>query len=494
MLLLFERHPPETRRRPRRLSRWAALLLVIAVIMRSGHVWAQPATPSTLQQESLTLKDGTQWNGLIVGDPERDAFLEVVQIVRPAGESMYVIVHPLARSEIAGYQRVSAERRTELQGEVDRFRSRSRIEQRRMDEIQLQASPSSDHESLSLPWSWQGRWFDVTSAADEESTRRVIVRLEQLFRAFQGILPANVTPSSRPKIVLFPEASEYRRFLSERAGNVHNLAVFLPKQNLVVAVSQFGEISRRLQLAREHNERIATELEEFDRALPEQMNLMMRQLEDRGYDRAAIREEVSRRRAAWKRLYQQRLNRLNQARRRNDAEFDIASRGMFRRLYHEAFHAYLENYVFPSDQFDVPTWLNEGLAQVFEYGQLEDATLRVDAAPTELATKLSQAIRDGTALSIAALLRTDSRDFLAAHGDFDSLRHAEMAYLVAWGVAHDLAFANRPDFWTRLASYVTVRNRTSLADRSLDVITRFEQWVGQPIDEFERDWRDRMSQ
>ena len=59
MLLLFERHPPETRRRPRRLSRWAALLLVIAVIMRSGHVWAQPATPSTLQQESLTLKDGT---------------------------------------------------------------------------------------------------------------------------------------------------------------------------------------------------------------------------------------------------------------------------------------------------------------------------------------------------------------------------------------------------------------------------------------------------
>ena len=44
---------------------------------------------------------------------------------------------------------------------------------------------------------------------------------------------------------------------------------------------------------------------------------------------------------------------------------------MFRRLYHEAFHAYLDNYVYESPGYEIPTWLNEGLAQVFAAGLLE---------------------------------------------------------------------------------------------------------------------------
>ena len=55
---------------------------------------------------------------------------------------------------------------------------------------------------------------------------------------------------------------------------------------------------------------------------------------------------------------------------------------MFVRLFHEAFHAYLENYVYPQTDHDVPRWLNEGLAQVFEGGQLESGSLRLDAPDT----------------------------------------------------------------------------------------------------------------
>ena len=44
---------------------------------------------------------------------------------------------------------------------------------------------------------------------------------------------------------------------------------------------------------------------------------------------------------------------------------------MFARAYHESFHAYLENYVYPHDHYDVPRWLNEGLAVMMEGGILD---------------------------------------------------------------------------------------------------------------------------
>ena len=56
--------------------------------------------------------------------------------------------------------------------------------------------------------------------------------------------------------------------------------------------------------------------------------------------------------------------------RENVQLFDKVTRQMFTRLYHEAFHAYLENYVYPHDRYDVPLWLNEGLAVLLEGGLL----------------------------------------------------------------------------------------------------------------------------
>ena len=66
------------------------------------------------------------------------------------------------------------------------------------------------------------------------------------------------------------------------------------------------------------------------------------------------------------------------------------------RLYHEAFHAYLRNNVYPRQKYDVPPWLNEGLAVIFEGGLLEGNTLRVDA-PNPVALKKLKADMAGPA-------------------------------------------------------------------------------------------------
>jgi len=51
----------------------------------------------------------------------------------------------------------------------------------------------------------------------------------------------------------------------------------------------------------------------------------------------------------------------------------------FALLNHEAFHAYLANFVVSGESRRVPRWLNEGLAQVCESGVWEGETFRIDS-------------------------------------------------------------------------------------------------------------------
>jgi hypothetical protein len=53
---------------------------------------------------------------------------------------------------------------------------------------------------------------------------------------------------------------------------------------------------------------------------------------------------------------------------------------LFKRLYHEAFHAYLSCAVFDPREGEIPLWLNEGLAQIFEAAVFEIGELRIGHA------------------------------------------------------------------------------------------------------------------
>ena len=90
---------------------------------------------------------------------------------------------------------------------------------------------------------------------------------------------------------------------------------------------------------------------------------------------------------------------INAAERSNLAEFDKLTAAMLLGLFHEAFHAYLENYVYPQRDHDVPRWLNEGLAQIFEAGNWSRARLRLDAPDAGRLEALQQDLRSAEQLS-----------------------------------------------------------------------------------------------
>src|SRR5208283_1264672 len=79
----------------------------------------------------------------------------------------------------------------------------------------------------------------------------------------------------------------------------------------------------------------------------------------------------------------------------NEELFQKATQQLFQTLYHEAFHAYLANFVFPPSEGTVPRWLNEGLAQIFETALVEAGELRVGHITPIRLTNIQEAVKKG---------------------------------------------------------------------------------------------------
>ena len=108
------------------------------------------------------------------------------------------------------------------------------------------------------------------------------------------------------------------------------------------------------------------------------------------------------------------------------------------RLYHEAFHAYLRNSVYPRQQYDVPPWLNEGLAVIFEGGLLEGNTLRVDAPNPAALKKLKADLAGPAPLELDSLLSAGEGQFLLTGRRAAGRRRSLLRLCLGIGLLSDL--------------------------------------------------------
>ena len=227
--------------------------------------------------------------------------------------------------------------------------------------------------------------------------------------------------------------------------------------------------------------------EDYDRRaalMPDQLAVLRKQLIVGRFPLNEQRSIMQSTESHWKEELDGINRAINAAERSNLAEFDKLTAAMFARLFHEAFHAYLENYVFPQRDHDVPRWLNEGLAQIFETGQLEAGTLRLDAPDAGRLDRLQADLQSVEPLSLAEILTADGSQFLVLHpgGEAASQRY----YLYSWGLAYYLAF-RQPVLETAALDRYVDREAAKSAP-----IVRFEKLVGMPLKQFEARWRTEM--
>lgn len=402
--------------------------------------------------DQVLLRSGKKLDGLI--EKETTEQIRLLEIRRPAGRGLFGVSQQLKRSEIAEIRAITPKERAESQKRFHHYINRGRVEAVEREGLDLEEF----QEGNAKGWRYRGEWFTLESRAPEEITRRFVVRLEQIFTAFRRLLPPRVARPSELRIVLFGTSADYQALARSLGAPLANAALYHSERNMVAAGSDLAKLAGQLAQAHAHHAALRTDLQK------QRANLAALAKAD---DRIRLQKQID--------------DTARQATildRQNELTFKQHAGRVMAVLHHEAFHAYLENYVYPRAEYDVPRWLNEGLAQVFENGTLETYALRVDEV-NRSALLLIAADLSRQPTPLAEVLTADHRSFLAVH---DGDRGKQLNYAYAWALAHYLMFVKPVLGGPAMDDYVA-KTPTS------EPLARFEKLVEQPLPEFETAWR-----
>jgi hypothetical protein len=459
-------------------------LMLAAVASTAAQEAQEPAASDPVARpggdwplERVTLTDGKTYQGLV--ESESPAAIEFVEVHRPRGKPMFLVVRPIYRKAIKSWERLDPDQQQALRGRLEKYKQRALIEGRRMEDLTL----AQTRQDGVLLWNYRGHDFTLESTADEPMTRRVIVRLGQIYTAYRQILPPRQTTAVRVHIRVFGASDQYRSALAELGLPIKNPAVYLPDKNLILAGSDLNRFAAELAQVNHEHRQIKQQFDAQLAETPARLKRLGEDLKKNGVPTAERLRIVLAEQKKWddqRRAVQRKIAALD---RKNAAKFNEVGGQMFRRLAHEAFHAYLENQVYPRQSHDVPRWLNEGLAQTFEAGLLEADTLRIDTPNLVALASLQSDLRGPHPLELADVLNAGAETFLASHaGDGPS---ASRSYYYSWGLAYYLAFDQGVFGTPQFDAYLSPA-------AGISAVQRFETLVGMPLDAFQTRWREAM--
>lgn len=421
----------------------------------------QPA--DTWAFEELIHQNGSRFQGLVLSESAEG--VKFLVVTRLPGRPTVTLTTLFAKSEFDSIVRLNEAERKKLKDRLDALDATKHGEKERINSLKLVPT-----EWLRKPDSakrYDSDYFTLISNAPDEIVSRAAVRLEQLFAAFRRYLPPQTTQSKPTTIYLTVTPQEYSLLLGPGAPRLLNPAVYDPAKNRIICGSDLQRLGEQLNGSRLHHERQILAIEQYEMAIRKLYKDHKQEMERYTSTTNSQRQKIRAAEAA------------------NDSAFDKATKQLFAVLYHEAFHAYAQSFAFPDRE--LPRWLNEGLAQVFESAVVEGGELRVGHADPERLKTVRDLMKldNGSFLSITDLLKTGSTGFVAKHTD--SKAASERAYAASWAAAHYLLFARNAIGNERFAKYLTD------VKSGRDPAAALELWIDQSPMEFNREWRDYLT-
>jgi hypothetical protein len=412
-------------------------------------------------------KAGPPLSGLVTEQNSKSVTIRCVS--RKRGSPTVTFTEVIPRDEIEKLVLLPDKDRQLLQERLDALKREREalIEQLRLldskskhkdrDELQLKKTawpPDEKVEALV----YEHAHFRLVADTRPELASLAAILLQHIYSAYARYLPPRADGKATT-ILLTRSLAAYQKIVKDRKLNLFNPAFYDPGLNQVVCGSDLERLCDELVKVRE--------------------------------DHAKLRAAIKERRAELSKAYKGKPpaellapladaeKRMPVAEKNNEAAFARVRERLFRRLYHESFHAYLGTFVYPARDGAVPHWLNEGLAQIFETAIVEVGELRVGHADAARLAAVRTAIKDGKLLPLADLLKSAPRDFLVAHAKDQQV--SDRHYLASWALAFHLTFEKRLLGTKKLDDYVAALKREA------DPVTAFGELVGKPADKFEQE-------
>lgn len=435
-------------------------LLAVALVCLCGHV-ASAAGMESWKFDVLRLKSGGVISGILLD--ESDDFIRF-QIIRqrPGEKTRITTTTKVDRDEIKSIDKLSEKDREALRKKLESLDNNGQGELGRVSSMAVKEVPWV--KKTERAFEYTSEYFVLWSNANEDTVKRAALRLEDIYGAYARFLPPTVGKKGKPtRIILVRSRKEYLELIQGQGINLLNPAFFNPAKNEVVCGMELQAVGEELARVRLKHK------------------LQWQRLDQ---DEAALRQELKGKvpPPLLRPIIMQRQQ-IRQANQQNEAKFEAVTNEFFQTLYHEAFHAYLANFVFPPDKCDVPRWLNEGLAQIFETAIVEAGELRIGHVDKERYEAIQKAAQANKLLSVTQLLKAAPKDFLVAH-DADR-KGSERHYLNSYALAYYLTFERRILGTPALEKYVQARKR------GVDELVAFTALIGnKPIPQFEKDYQE----
>jgi hypothetical protein len=444
------------------------------VLLASTAVLAADPPPGSddWKYDVVHRKRGVALRGLVV---EQDArALQIRCISRKPGSPTVVFTENVPRGDVAHLELLGEAERKVLEQRLESLKREREVlagRLRALDPKMKAAGKSSDAFDLwPAAWpgdakvkalSYQSTHFRLISNCRPELVQLASIHLEEVYAAYVRCLPPRTASARATTVLLTGSLAEYQAIVKSRGLNLFNPAFYDPNHNQVVCGSDL--------------ERLCDDLEKVRK------------------EHAALRQKINDTKAELAKIYRGKVpaellaplldaeKRFGRTEMRNDKTFARRRDRLFTRLYHEAFHAYLSTFVYPSREGALPLWFNEGLAQIFETAIVEVGELRVGHADEERLKAIRMALAHGKLLPLHDLLRSAPNHFQVAHRS-DQLV-SDRYYLASWGLAFYLTFEKRLLGTKALDDYVAALKRGG------NVVECFVNLVGKPLPQFEKEYQ-----
>ncbi len=441
------------------------ILLIWLLLLQRTAVADGPVGGDDWKYDIVYLKKGVIYRGLVY---QRGGGVRMWCILRNPGRPAVFYRVDFSENEVARVEMLPDEEHEKLRQRFEILRE----EHRRMpdpwkaieseetvipgaDKIKLQETSWPDNAQTKV-LVYRSTHFELESNA----SRRIVVvaaeQLEQVYAAYARCLPPRA--KGRPTTILLPQSrADYQALVRGQGRNLLNPAFFDPGKNQIVCAFDWQQMSEELK--RIHNEHVK---------LREKVTTCEAEL------RKAYKGDIP---AELKAALVEQCRRIQAAETSNQETCARARQRLFQRLFHEAFHAYLLNFVYPPRDGELPRWLNEGLAQIFETAVFEVGELRIGHADRERLEAVRRALAQNTFLPLTDLLRSKADQFLVAHNGDKQV--SDRYYLASWALAFYLTFDRKLLGTPALDTYVRQ------LQRGADPQEAFCELTGQPLAKFE---------
>jgi hypothetical protein len=436
--------------------------LAAALMMAAVSCAASPGGDDW-KYDVVYLKSGAALKGLVVKDTPAEIVLR--QVSRKPGVKTVVIVCTLGRKELDHVDRLDDKERELLKARLEALDPTGGGEVQRMTSLTLEKGDWGQN-GKGQARIFKSEHFELESNGSEDVVRRVAVRLENVYAAYTRFLPPRQKSAAPTRVLLARSLADYQALLKEQGhASLVNPAFYDPKKNHICCGSELQRLGDELERIHKRHQQVLADLKDKEAELSTLY---------KGKVPAQLLKPI-----------QDARRKIAQHDDKNEKVFQGATSRLFQRLYHEAFHAYLANFVYPTTEADVPRWLNEGLAQIFETAIVEADELRVGHLDKERVTRMRELLDNGQFVTLTDLLKSGPKQFLVVHAT--EKQTSDRYYLASWGLAYYLTFDRKLLGTKAMDEYVKTLHRGG------NPLTAFRELVGQPLDQFEKDFRRYLS-